>query len=192
MIIKRIIGLPGDIVRTRNDCKVATFVKVPPDYVWVEGDAGEGKGLDSNHFGPVPVRMLRGWCTYVFYPFQVAGKFRWQEYDIQHRIIRDPVLLRKWERGRYRFGFKPLPEVQRDLGKAARWMKATGKDKLHHEVDEMQHAIDGTLYRILGRKRPPTSLRSSIFTGRRPLSSLGSCLVITSGIGAWGFGYSLT
>ncbi|KAG8439774.1 hypothetical protein GDO86_005805 [Hymenochirus boettgeri] len=49
-IIKRVIALEGDIVKTRGHKK--SYIKVPRGHMWVEGDH-HGHSFDSNAFGPV-------------------------------------------------------------------------------------------------------------------------------------------
>ncbi len=49
-IIKRVIGLPGDVIKTKNYKK--EFVLIPPGHAWVEGDNHE-KSIDSNLYGVV-------------------------------------------------------------------------------------------------------------------------------------------
>ncbi|EEC50057.1 predicted protein, partial [Phaeodactylum tricornutum CCAP 1055/1] len=48
---KRIVGLAGDQARRT--------VVVPPGHVWVEADC-PNFGIDSRHFGPIPVEWLQG------------------------------------------------------------------------------------------------------------------------------------
>uniref|UniRef100_A0A8C3MZK0 Mitochondrial inner membrane protease subunit 2 n=1 Tax=Geospiza parvula TaxID=87175 RepID=A0A8C3MZK0_GEOPR len=49
-IIKRVIALEGDIIKTIGYKK--KYVKVPHGHIWVEGDH-HGHSFDSNAFGPV-------------------------------------------------------------------------------------------------------------------------------------------
>uniref|UniRef100_A0A0D9RFI8 Mitochondrial inner membrane protease subunit 2 n=1 Tax=Chlorocebus sabaeus TaxID=60711 RepID=A0A0D9RFI8_CHLSB len=49
-IIKRVIALEGDIVRTIGQKN--RYVRVPRGHIWVEGDH-HGHSFDSNSFGPV-------------------------------------------------------------------------------------------------------------------------------------------
>ena len=51
LAVKRIVGLPGDIVYPANRHPVSE-VKVPFGEVWVEGD-NRLNTMDSNDFGPV-------------------------------------------------------------------------------------------------------------------------------------------
>ncbi|XP_009948703.1 PREDICTED: mitochondrial inner membrane protease subunit 2-like, partial [Leptosomus discolor] len=48
-IIKRVIALEGDIIKTIGYKK--KYVKVPHGHIWVEGDH-HGHSFDSNAFGP--------------------------------------------------------------------------------------------------------------------------------------------
>ncbi|OGE50717.1 hypothetical protein PENARI_c016G04614 [Penicillium arizonense] len=58
--IKRIIGLPGDRVTTREPCLKETQI-VPWNHVWLEGDAEDPrKTLDSNTYGPVSLSLVTG------------------------------------------------------------------------------------------------------------------------------------
>ncbi|KAL4944507.1 hypothetical protein BDV06DRAFT_220242 [Aspergillus oleicola] len=79
--IKRIIGLPGDRITTREPCLKDSQI-VPFNHVWVEGDAADPKkSLDSNTYGPVSVSLISGRVVAVLWP-----RFRWVEW-------------RDWERG---------------------------------------------------------------------------------------------
>ncbi|XP_064417627.1 mitochondrial inner membrane protease subunit 2 isoform X2 [Latimeria chalumnae] len=48
-IIKRVIALEGDIIKTEGYKK--RFVKIPDGHFWIEGDHS-GHSFDSNAFGP--------------------------------------------------------------------------------------------------------------------------------------------
>ncbi len=50
MLVKRIIGLPGDRVRTSYG--KGPYVSVPEGRAWIEGDNSK-RSSDSNKFGPV-------------------------------------------------------------------------------------------------------------------------------------------
>ena len=47
--MKRIVAREGDTVKPRNS---HAPIKVPPGYVWVEGD-NQFSSIDSNDYGPV-------------------------------------------------------------------------------------------------------------------------------------------
>ncbi|XP_013120276.1 mitochondrial inner membrane protease subunit 2 isoform X5 [Oreochromis niloticus] len=51
-IIKRVIGLEGDFIRTLGYKN--RYVRVPDGHFWIEGDH-HGHSLDSNSFGPLSV-----------------------------------------------------------------------------------------------------------------------------------------
>ena len=61
-MVKRIIGLEGDVVRTRKPYPYPT-VKVPPGHVWVEGD-NLAHSRDSRFFGPIPMALITGRTGY--------------------------------------------------------------------------------------------------------------------------------
>lgn len=69
-IIKRIVGLQGELVRTLSYRK--EFVRVPEGHCWVEGDH-TGNSLDSNTFGPVAQGLITARATLVVWP-----PSRWQ------------------------------------------------------------------------------------------------------------------
>ena len=66
-IIKRVIGLPGDIVKTRTFKK--NIVRIPPGHCWVEGD-NKKKSYDSNSFGVIPMGLLVAKAGFIVYPFK--------------------------------------------------------------------------------------------------------------------------
>ncbi|EJT74532.1 hypothetical protein GGTG_08372 [Gaeumannomyces tritici R3-111a-1] len=87
--VKRVIGLEGDIIRTRK----GSFVHVPQGYIWVEGDGGASLSRDSNNYGPISRRLIRGRLTRILYPFHRAGRIRWEEHEhasIHQRAQRAP------------------------------------------------------------------------------------------------------
>ncbi|XP_077373975.1 mitochondrial inner membrane protease subunit 2 [Festucalex cinctus] len=64
-IIKRVIGLEGDFIRTLNYKK--RHVRVPDGHLWIEGDH-HGHSLDSNTFGPVSLALLHGRASHIIWP----------------------------------------------------------------------------------------------------------------------------
>ncbi|KAL5336118.1 peptidase S24/S26A/S26B/S26C [Aspergillus crustosus] len=81
LAIKRIIGLPGDRIKTREPCAKESQI-VPFNHVWVEGDAQDPrKSLDSNTYGPISISLIAGRAIAV-----VSPQFRWLNW-------------RSWERG---------------------------------------------------------------------------------------------
>ncbi|XP_017170750.1 mitochondrial inner membrane protease subunit 2 isoform X1 [Mus musculus] len=72
-IIKRVIALEGDIVRTIGHKN--RLVKVPRGHMWVEGDH-HGHSFDSNSFGPVSLGLLHAHATHILWPPE-----RWQRLE---------------------------------------------------------------------------------------------------------------
>ena len=74
-IIKRIIGLEGDTVKTLSYKN--RYVKVPDGHCWVEGDH-HGQSLDSNLFGPVSMGLIMAKASHIVWP-----PSRWQRLEAQ-------------------------------------------------------------------------------------------------------------
>ncbi|EIW61263.1 LexA/Signal peptidase [Trametes versicolor FP-101664 SS1] len=70
-IVKRIVALEGDIVRTLPPYPDAE-VRVPPGHAWVEGDE-PFHTEDSNHFGPVPLGLVESRLAYILWPWKRFG-----------------------------------------------------------------------------------------------------------------------
>ncbi|KAF2355912.1 Peptidase S24/S26A/S26B/S26C, partial [Trinorchestia longiramus] len=64
-IIKRVIGLEGDLVKTLGYRR--KYLRVPRGHCWVEGDH-TGHSLDSNHFGPVALGLITAKATTIVWP----------------------------------------------------------------------------------------------------------------------------
>ncbi|KAJ8129371.1 hypothetical protein O1611_g4260 [Lasiodiplodia mahajangana] len=79
MTVKRIVGLPGDVVTTRSPYPYPKAV-IPPGHVWVEGDGGERDSQDSNTYGPIAIGLIIGKVTHLLWPLHRAGRVRWWEY----------------------------------------------------------------------------------------------------------------
>lgn len=86
VLIKRVIGLPGEIVSGRNGhvyigderlvepylpegTYTSNFgpIVVPPGYVWVMGD-NRGNSEDSRYFGPIPQHTIVGRAEWKVWP----------------------------------------------------------------------------------------------------------------------------
>ncbi|KAI0482713.1 mitochondrial inner membrane protease subunit-like protein [Xylariaceae sp. FL0804] len=77
--VKRIVGVAGDTIRTREPYPVST-VRVPVGHIWVEGDGEDRHSQDSNHYGPISTGLVIGKVTHILWPFHRAGKVRWWEH----------------------------------------------------------------------------------------------------------------
>jgi inner membrane protease subunit 2 len=98
--VKRVIGLPGDRITTREPCMRPTQI-VPWNHVWLEGDAEDPrKTLDSNTYGPVSISLVTGRVFGVLGP-----RMRWLNWsdwesesgnetaaEIHRKSVRDRVL----------------------------------------------------------------------------------------------------
>ncbi|KAL2267565.1 hypothetical protein VTJ83DRAFT_4842 [Remersonia thermophila] len=84
--VKRIVGLPGDVVRTRPPYPYE-HVTVPEGHVWVEGDHAD-RSLDSNAYGPISARLITGKVTHVLAPWGRAGRVKWWEHPLREGVFR--------------------------------------------------------------------------------------------------------
>ena len=73
VLVKRIIGMPGDMVIPRDRTTKRNGVTVPQGHVWVEGD-NENGSTDSNQFGPVPAGLIWGKVKCICFP---PGRWSW-------------------------------------------------------------------------------------------------------------------
>ncbi|KAG0067712.1 hypothetical protein BGZ92_005072 [Podila epicladia] len=71
-VIKRIVALEGDVVQTRAPYPEA-HIRVPKGHCWIEGDE-MFHSTDSNHYGPVPLGLIKAKVEYILYPFNRFGK----------------------------------------------------------------------------------------------------------------------
>ncbi|MCJ1259970.1 hypothetical protein MMC24_007810 [Lignoscripta atroalba] len=87
MIVKRVIALEGDQVRTRAPYPFPRET-IPEGHVWVEGEHPEDRmSLDSNTYGPISKSLIAGKITGVVWPFSKAGSIRWQDYRGNPRVV---------------------------------------------------------------------------------------------------------
>ncbi|XP_023204741.1 mitochondrial inner membrane protease subunit 2 isoform X1 [Xiphophorus maculatus] len=82
-IIKRVIGLEGDFIRTLSYKN--RYVRVPDGHLWIEGDH-RGHSLDSNCFGPVSLGLLHGRASHIIWPPN-----RWQRIKPSLPPNREPL-----------------------------------------------------------------------------------------------------
>ncbi|KAJ8269727.1 hypothetical protein COCON_G00123340 [Conger conger] len=83
-IIKRVIALEGDLIRTMGYKN--RYVKVPDGHFWIEGDH-HGHSLDSNSFGPVSLGLVHAKASHIIWPPN-----RWQRITAQLPSDRAPLL----------------------------------------------------------------------------------------------------
>ncbi|KAE8389777.1 peptidase S24/S26A/S26B/S26C [Aspergillus alliaceus] len=78
--IKRVVGLPGDRITTREPCMKPSQI-VPFNHVWLEGDAEDPKrSLDSNTYGPVSISLITGRVMAVTWPrFRLLKWSDWEK-----------------------------------------------------------------------------------------------------------------
>lgn len=69
-ICKRIIGLPGDKVKTG----FATSQVVPRGHIWLEGD-NRANSSDSRSYGPVPLGLICSRAVFIIWPFKHIATF---------------------------------------------------------------------------------------------------------------------
>lgn len=69
-IIKRVVGIPGDIIATIGYKR--EVVRIPEGHCWVEGDH-TGHSVDSNNFGPVSLGLVTAKASCIVWP-----PSRWQ------------------------------------------------------------------------------------------------------------------
>lgn len=85
-IIKRIIALEGDFIRTLG--YKSRYVRIPEGHCWVEGDH-TGHSLDSNFFGPVAVGLITAKASQIVWPPE-----RWRRLESEVPDDRIPLNLR--------------------------------------------------------------------------------------------------
>ncbi|XP_072915549.1 mitochondrial inner membrane protease subunit 2 isoform X2 [Hemitrygon akajei] len=83
-IIKRVIALEGDIIKTmgyRN-----RYIKIPSGHLWIEGDH-HGHSFDSNVFGPASLGLVHARASHIIWP-----PSRWMKLQAQLPERRRPLM----------------------------------------------------------------------------------------------------
>ncbi|PCH41273.1 LexA/Signal peptidase [Wolfiporia cocos MD-104 SS10] len=88
LIVKRIVALEGDTVKTLPPYPDAE-VRIPPGYIWVEGDE-PFHSEDSNKFGPVPLALIDSKLSFIIWPLARYGPLR-KPMAPDPRASRDPA-----------------------------------------------------------------------------------------------------
>lgn len=113
MSVKRIVGLPGDRITTRQP-SLKSSQTVPYNHVWLEGDNEDPRNsLDSNTYGPVSLSLLRGRVIAVLFPrFRLLKWTDWEagtsddglskdapgsgyRQSVRDRVVKDAARLEK-------------------------------------------------------------------------------------------------
>lgn len=92
-IIKRVVGLQGDIVSTKGYKK--PYVRIPEHHFWVEGD-NTGNSLDSNTFGSISLGLMQARAAYIVWP-----PARWQKLNTTVPPSRKPIFVGESNSRRY-------------------------------------------------------------------------------------------
>nr|XP_054749737.1 mitochondrial inner membrane protease subunit 2-like [Lytechinus pictus] len=71
VLIKRVIALEGDTIRTLGYKN--RYVTVPEGHCWLEGDHRE-VSLDSNYFGPIALGLLHAKASHIVWPLRRCQK----------------------------------------------------------------------------------------------------------------------
>lgn len=82
-IIKRVVGIQGDIIATLGYKR--DIVRIPEGHCWVEGDH-TGHSMDSNNFGPVSLGLITAKASYIVWP-----PSRWHRIESQLPTSRVPL-----------------------------------------------------------------------------------------------------
>lgn len=95
-IIKRVIGMEGDVVTVkRKQDYISTEKVVPKGYYWIEGDH-KGHTYDSTSFGPIPKGLIVAKVPAIVWP-----PSRWQliqsefhEQGIEHLVYSNKLYIK--------------------------------------------------------------------------------------------------
>lgn len=105
VLIKRIIALEGDTVKTRLPYSDPE-IKIPQGHVWVEGDESF-RTDDSNLYGPIPAALIQSKLVRILWPPERFGPLTEPEipgnYSVpEYRHAMDAIERKKARRARVR------------------------------------------------------------------------------------------
>ncbi|PVU86489.1 hypothetical protein BB559_004277 [Furculomyces boomerangus] len=66
-VMKRILGLSGDVICIDPLLSNTRYVKIPKGHVWLQGD-NTSNSVDSRIYGPVPIGLLKGKVLFKVWP----------------------------------------------------------------------------------------------------------------------------
>ncbi|KAF4602203.1 hypothetical protein EYR40_005407 [Pleurotus pulmonarius] len=105
MIVKRILAVEGDTVRTLPP-HPDPEVRVPVGHVWVEGDDSFHTD-DSNRLGPIPAALIDSKLMCILWPFNRIGRVTVPTteilnsvHDWTRRSVQDAIERDKWRKSR--------------------------------------------------------------------------------------------
>jgi len=78
-IMKRLAALPGEKVQLDDTDPASPIITVPKGHVWLESD-NRSAGIDSRHYGPVPMSLVRGRLMLWTEPETFADRYRPDRY----------------------------------------------------------------------------------------------------------------
>ncbi|SCV68512.1 BQ2448_633 [Microbotryum intermedium] len=88
LLIKRLIGLPGSLVRTLPPYPERT-IRIPMGHCWVEGDE-KNHSKDSNTYGPIPLGLLDSRIEYILWPPSRIGAIPNSNSGWEKRVVHPP------------------------------------------------------------------------------------------------------
>ncbi|KDE09810.1 hypothetical protein MVLG_00209 [Microbotryum lychnidis-dioicae p1A1 Lamole] len=88
LLIKRLVGLPGSLVRTLPPYPERT-VRIPAGHCWVEGDE-KNHSKDSNTYGPIPLGLLDSRIEAILWPPSRIGAIPKSISGWEKRVMHPP------------------------------------------------------------------------------------------------------